>query len=254
MARPALRPPRISLALGLLGLAAACKDDPPPQTDGTGTSTGAGASSTGIDPSATSNLTTAPVTTADPDDTTYGPGCGPDPCPEMCGPDCPSTATCLASVWMCECDCPSTGTTGGEACDTLGADLDAWVEPSKSPAVDCGSPGPDDDVFAWQTLHDCSIIQAMGSGLRGTWTLADGADPFEYGVGGRVGAVYELAWYERSTTTLVQYSCSAIVATPDCDVDVGMPCLTCEDQTEVAVLCDEGIGSGSSGSAGSSSG
>jgi len=253
MARLALRPPRTLLVYGpaaLLVLAAACKDDPPTQSDGTGTSTSGGTDTT--DPGATSNVTTAPVTTVDPDDTTFGPGCGPDPCPEMCGEDCPSTATCLASVWMCECDCPSTGTTGGDPCDVLEAELDAWVEPSKSPAVDCGSPGPDDAVFAWQTVHDCSTIQAMNTmGLRSTWTLADGAEPFQYGVGGRVGEVYELAWFERSSTSLVQYSCTALTSTADCTVDVGSPCLTCEGQTEVAALCEDG--SGSSGSSGSSS-
>jgi hypothetical protein len=251
MARLALCPPRTLLVYGpaaLLVLAAACKDDPPTQSDGTGTSTG-GTSTGGTDPGATSNLTTSPVTTVDPDDTTFGAGCGPDPCPGICGRDCPSTATCIASVWMCECDCPSTGTTGGDPCDMLDAELDTWVEPSKSPAVDCGSPGPDDAVNAWQTVHDCSSIQASNSmGLRATWTLADGADPIQYGVGGRVGEVYELAWFERSTAGLVQYSCSALVVTPDCTVDVGLPCLTCEDQTEVEVLCDEASGSSTSGS------
>lgn len=252
---PSLRSLLAYATAALLVPAAACKDDPPPQTDGTGSSSGGGTSSGGsTDPGATSNVTTAPpVTTADPDDTTFGAGCGPDPCPEMCGPDCPHTATCLASVWMCECECPSTGTTGGgDPCDVLEAELDAWVEPSKSPAVDCGSPGPDDDVFAWQTVHDCSIIQAMGSGLRASWTLADGADPIQYGVGGRAGEVYELAWFERSSAGLVQHSCTAITTTPDCTVDVGSPCLTCEGQTEVAVLCEGG--SGSTSGTGSSSG
>lgn len=260
MERLALGSPRLLLRAygpaGLLVLAAACKDDPLPQAD-TGTSSGgASSSSGGTDPSATGSMTTAPppTTTVDPDDgTTFGPGCGMDPCPEMCGPDCPHTATCLASVWTCECECPSTGTTGGgDPCDVLEASIDAWVEPSKVPAVDCGSPGPDDDLFAWQTLHDCSTIQAMGSGLRASWTLADGADPFEFGVAARVGGVYELAWFQRSTTALVQYSCTAIVATPECTVAVGEPCLTCEGQVEVEVICDDG--SGSSGSSGSGSG
>lgn len=245
-------PHRTLLAHGIVALLvlAACKDDPPTAADGTGTSTSGTGS--GTDPGATSSVTTAPppVTTMDPDDTTYGAGCGPDPCPEMCGPDCPSTATCLASVWMCECECPSTTTDGGDPCDVLPMELDAWVEPSKSPAVDCGSPGPDDDVFQWQTLHDCSTIQAgNGMGLRATWTLADGADRFEYGVGGRVGEVYEIGWFERSSTALVQYSCTALTATPDCTVDVASPCLTCEGQTEVAVICEDGSGSSSDGGA-----
>lgn len=242
--------------LALLLVASACKGDPAPQGDDTTGTTGDG-TSTG--PGGTSNVTTAPPpdpTTVDPDSTTFGPGCGPDPCPEMCGPDCPSTATCLASVWMCECDCPSTGTTdGGDPCDALDATIDAWVAASKVPAVDCGSPGPDSDPFAWQTLHDCSTIQAAGGmGLRATWTLADGADPFEFGVAARVGEVYELAWFERSTTALVQHSCTALVATPDCTVDVGVPCLTCEGQAEVEVICEDGSGgTGSSGTSGSAS-
>lgn len=248
MAWPAL-PLRILLTHGVLALLLlpACKDDPPAQTDDTGSTGGTGS---GTDPGATSIVTTAPppVTTMDPDDTTFGPGCGPDPCPEMCGPDCPSTATCLASVWTCECECPSTTTDGGDPCDVLPAELDAWVEPSKSPAVDCGSPGPDDAVQLWQTLHDCSTIQASnGMGLRATWTLADGIEPFEYGVGGRVGEVYEIGWFERSSTTLVQYSCTALTATPDCAVDVNEACLTCEGRTEVAVVCEDGSGSSSDG-------
>lgn len=258
------RPHRIRLTHGLAhGIAAllvlaACKDDPPAQTEGTGTGTSTSTGTDATDPGATSNVTTAPpVTTVDPDDTTFGAGCGPDPCPAMCGRDCPSTATCLASVWMCECDCPSTTTAGGDPCDVLPMELDAWVEPSKSPAVDCGSPGPDDDPFQWQTLHDCSTIQASnGMGLRATWTLADGIEPFEYGVGGRVGEVYELAWFERSSTALVQYSCTALTATPDCAVDVNEACLTCEGQTEVAVVCEDGSGSsgGSSGGGGTTTG
>jgi hypothetical protein len=139
---------------------------------------------------------------------------------------------------MCECTC-ETGTTGGAPCDTLDAEIDAWVEPSKVPAVDCGSADPDDDAFAWQTVHDCSTIQAMSQGgLRATWTLADDADPFQYGVASRVGALYELAWFERSTTGLVRYSCTALVTTPDCIVDVGSACLTCEGMAEPVVLCE----------------
>lgn len=237
------------LALALLVLAVACKDDPPPQSDDTTGTTGDG-TSTG--PGGTSNVTTTPpppTTTVDPDSTTFGPGCGVDPCPEQCGPDCPSTATCLASVWTCECDCPSTGTTGGDPCDMLDAAVDAFVAGSKIPPVDCGSPGPEDDAFAWETLHGCSTIQAMsGMGLRATWTLADGADPFEYGVAARVGEVYELGWFERSSTGLVLHSCTALVATPDCVVDVGVPCLTCEGQAEVEVICGEGPGGSESGS------
>ena len=250
MARLVLRPSRTLLAYGpaaLLVLAAACKDDPPAQSDGSSTGTSTGDTSSGTDPGGTSS--TPPVTTVDPDDTTFGAGCGHDPCPGICGEDCPSTATCLASVWMCECDCPSTTTAGGDPCDVLEMELDAWVEPSKSPAVDCGSANPRDDDFAWQTVHQCSTIQASNAmGLRASWTLVDG-EPFEYGVGGRVGEVYELGWFERSTTALVQYSCTALTATPDCTVGVGSACLTCEGQTEVAALCEDG----SSGSGGSSS-
>lgn len=254
-ARLVLRASSTLLAYGpaaLLVLAAACKDDPPAQSDGSSTGTSTGGTSSGTDPGATSS--TPPVTTVDPDDTTFGAGCGPDPCPGICGEDCPSTATCLASVWTCECDCPSTGTTGGDPCDVLEAELDAWLEPSKRPAVDCGSAGRDDDAFAWQTVNQCSTIQASNSmGLRATWTLADGADPFEYGVGGRVGVAYELGWFERSSTALVHYSCTALTTTPDCTVDVGSPCLTCEGQTEVAALCEDGSSSTSSSGGGSSS-
>jgi hypothetical protein len=91
-------------------------------------------------------------------------------------------------------------------------------------------------------------------GLRAGWTLADGADPIQYGIGGRVGVTYELAWFQRSTTALVQYSCSAITSTPDCTVEVGSPCLTCEDQTEIAVVCGEGSGTSESSGSGSGSG
>jgi hypothetical protein len=240
MTTPVPRCPAIALALVVL--ATACKDDPPAAGDETTGSTGAGSSSTGTDPGTTTSVTTAPPpTTVDPDDTTFGAGCGPDPCPERCGPDCPSTATCIASVWTCDCDCATT-TGDGLPCDVLDAEIDAWVEPSEVPAIDCGSPDPDDAPFAWQTLHDCALIQAMGQGLRATWTLAEGRDPFELGVAARVGEVYELAWFERGATTLVQYSCTAITATPDCTVDVASPCLTCEGQTEVAIACEDGSG------------
>lgn len=259
MASLAARRPRIVLSLALAVLAVACKDDPPAQSDETtGTTGGSGSSSTTQDPGGSTNVTTMPPsTTVDPDDTTFGAGCGPDPCAEKCG-DCVPTATCIASVWMCECECDDSTTGDGLPCNELDAAIDAWVEPSKSPAVDCGSPDPASDAFAWETLHQCSLIQAMGQGLRGTWTLGEGSDPFQYGVAARVGAAYELAWFERSTTGLVQYSCTAITATPDCAVAVESACLTCEGQAEVEVICGEGSGSssdtgGSSGSSGSTS-
>jgi hypothetical protein len=229
--------PRIALALLLL---AACKDDPPPASDETGSSTGGSSSSTGNDPSATSGMTTAPPPmTTDPDSTTFGAGCGLDPCAEKCGLECENTATCIASVWMCECDCPTTSTTGDQ-CPTLDDAIETWVDPSKTPAIDCGSVGPDDDLFAWETLHDCVLIQVVGSAMRATWALAVGADPVQYGEAARVGAAYELAWYEISgTSTLTQYACDTIVATPDCIVEVGVACLTCEGQTEVEILCED---------------
>lgn len=239
MARLAHGCPRIALALLLL---AGCKDDPPPATDDTGTSTGGGgsSSSSGPDPSATSGMTTAlPPMTTDPDSTTFGAGCGLDPCAEQCGVGCEFTATCIASEWMCECDCPTTSTTGDQ-CPTLDDEIDAWVEPSKTPAIDCGSVGPADDAFAWETLHECVLIQVVGSAVRATWALPDGADPLQYGAAARVGESYELAWFQVSSPyTLTEYACEAIVATPDCIVDVGVACLTCEGQTEVGIVCED---------------
>lgn len=224
----------------LVLLLPACKDGVPPAGDETSST---GGSTTDADPSTTSGMTTVvptPTTTGvDPDSTTFGAGCGLDPCAEECGPDCEPTATCIASVWMCECDCPTTGTTG-DTCSTLAEELDAWVDPSKTPALDCGDLGPADDATAWQTAHDCMLIQLAGSAVRATWTPPDGADPHQYGVGARVGVAYELAWFEASgTSTLVRHECTQIVATPDCTVDVGEMCLTCEGQTEAEILCEE---------------
>ncbi|MCX4242162.1 hypothetical protein [Paraliomyxa miuraensis] len=228
-----------SLLLLVPLLLPACKgDDPPPASDETGSTGG----STAGDPSATSGMTTAPpptTTGVDPDSTTFGPGCGPDPCAEQCGPECEPTATCIASVWMCECECPTTDT--GDTCSSLDVELDAWVDPSKTPALDCGSLDPTNDATEWQTAHDCILNQLMGSGLRATWSLDAGSDPYQYGVGARLVAMtYEISWFEASSTsTLVQYSCDAIVPTPDCVVDVGQMCLTCEGQTELAILCED---------------
>lgn len=257
MGRMASLAPRCSPVVLALALLASCKDAPPAASDETTTGTTGGSGSTTMqDPGGTTNVTTAPPsTTVDPDDTTFGAGCGADPCPEQCG-DCVPTATCIASHWTCECACDDSTTGDGLPCDELDAAIDAWVEPSKAPAVDCGSPGPDSDPFAWETLHQCSVIQAMGQGLRADWRLGEGSDPFQYGVAARVGAAHELAWFERSSAGLVRYSCTAITATPDCTVGVESPCLTCEGQTEDEVVCGEGSGSdtgGSSGSSGSSS-
>lgn len=104
--------------------------------------------------------TVVPTTTTgvDPDSTTFG--------AEECGPECEPTATCIASVWMCECDCPTTGTTG-DTCSTLPEELDAWVDPSKTPALDCGDVGPADDATAWQTAHDCRSSPPPTA--RSTW-------------------------------------------------------------------------------------
>ncbi len=232
---------RLALTSAALGLAwlTGCKDAPAPASDETGTSTGE-VTSSGVDPSATSGVTTAPPPmTTDADSTTFGPGCGVDPCPEQCDPECEITATCIASVWTCECDCPST-TTEGELCNTFDEELELWLDPSKTPAISCGDLTPDDDAVAWQTMHDCVIVSLAGSAFRATWSLPDGADPHRFAAAARVGGVYELGWFEASgTTQIALYGCDAIVATPDCVVDVGEACLTCEAQTEVAILCED---------------
>lgn len=242
MAWLAPRSSHLALAHGLGALLwlVGCKNDPAPASDETGTSTGEAVTSTGPDLTATSGVTTAPPPmTTDADSTTFGPGCGIDPCPEMCGRECEPTGTCIASVWSCECECPMTGTEG-DVCNTFDEEIELWVDPSKTPAISCGDVGPDDDALAWQTLHDCVLVSVAGSAFHATWALPDGSDPYRFGATARVGVAYELGWFEASgTTAIVEYGCDAIVATPDCVVDVGEACLTCEAQLEVAVLCED---------------
>ncbi|MCA9706421.1 MAG: hypothetical protein KDK70_11275 [Myxococcales bacterium] len=212
----------------------------PPEEDDSGSSGDEGAgtlSASGTTTgTGTGSTTTGAMTTAV-DTTTFGPGCGPDPCGGTCDPECEPVATCLDSVWMCECDCPMTGT-DAEGCPPLSDELDAWVDPSKTPAVDCGDVGPDDDAVAWQAMHDCVVSLAAGSSFRARWSVP-AEDPFEYGAAGRVGAVYERGWFTVSGFfTVTAYACEAIGPAPDCTVDVGQACLTCEGQTEVGILCD----------------
>ncbi len=232
---------RSTLAACLLTLTLGCGTDPPVDSTGDGSGTSSGESSTSMaSATSTTTLTTTapptPMTTAV-DTTTFGPGCGPDPCPEQCGPDCESTATCLASVWMCECDCPMTGT-GMPSCPPVGDAVDEWVEPSMTPAIDCGSVGPGDDAMAWQTVHDCVVLSAAGTAFRAQWLQPDGADPIEFGTGARVIPPYELGWFERSEPdSLVRYLCTTIEATPDCVVEPGQMCLTCVDQAEDEAIC-----------------
>jgi len=179
---------------------------------------------------------TPPLTTAV-DDTTFGAGCGPDPCPEQCGEGCESLGTCLASEWMCECDCPVTGTEG-TGCPTLPDALDEWVDPSLTPAIDCGTVGLEDDAMAWQLVHDCIVLSMEGSSFRATWTQLNGEALWEYGAGGRVVDGYELGWFESpDPILLVRYACTTIEATPECVVQSGQMCLECTDQTEDEVVC-----------------
>ena len=223
-------------------LAAACGSEPPPAEDEDGSSTTSSDSATSTSTTTTGTTTTTTTTTGPPttggaDSTTYGPGCGPDPCPAMCDRECDPIATCIASVWTCECECPMTGTEG-ERCPPLTDQIDLWVEPSKTPDVDCGTVGPGDDAMAWQTVHDCAVLSAQGSAFRALWSQPPGEDPYEYGAAARVGGMYERGWFEASGMgTVIEYGCEAIVATPDCMVDVGQMCLTCEGQTEVAIPC-----------------
>lgn len=195
------------------------------------------ATSTSTTTTTANPTTTAGVTTSV--DTTFGAGCGPDPCPEQCGPGCIPTATCIASEWMCECECVETGTEG-DPCMPLPDALQMWADESKNPPVDCGAVGPGNSAAEWQALHDCVIDSTVGIAFTAFWSQPGGDDPYEYGAAGRILGGYQLAWFELSgTNTLVEYSCTALVPTPDCVVDVGQMCLTCEEQAEEAVLCDE---------------
>jgi len=227
-------------ALALLLVLPACTSDEPAEPGGSSSTGDAASTST----SAASSTSVTPTTTAPPpettavdDTTTFGAGCGPDPCPEQCGPDCESTATCLASEWMCTCDCPMTGTEG-TGCPTLPDTVDAWVEPSLSPAIDCGTVGPDDDATAWQTVHDCVVLSAEGTAFRATWTQPEGRAPIEFGAAGRVVEGYALGWFERTgEVLLVRDVCTALPPLPDCVVEPGQMCLTCVDPVEDEVVC-----------------
>lgn len=231
---------RFASASCSLLLVMACGSDPPPSTDGDSSSgtTEVGTSS-GTTEAGTSTTTT--TTTMPPDgDTTYGAGCGPNPC-AACDEGCDNYDLCIASEWSCECICPETGTDGPDVCDSLDAALTLWLDESINPPMDCGSATEADDAATWQSVHDCVVALAGGGAFRASWSMASLAPaPFEFGAAGRFTGRFETVWYEVSNTfTLTEYSCDQIAAVPECTVDVGQICLECVDQAEVAVVCTD---------------
>ena len=222
----------------VLLLAGACGSDPPPSTDDTSTSTGTPdpGTSSGSDGGTTMAVTTMPP----PDDTTYGAGCGPNPC-AACPPGCESYDLCIASEWSCDCICEATGTTGPDACDSLDVALTLWLEESLNLPMDCGTVGEADDAAAWQAMHDCVVALAAGGSFRASWSTPSAAPaPWEFGAAGRFTTEHQLVWYELSGVfTLSERPCDQLVATPDCAVEVGQACLSCEGRGEGVVLCTD---------------
>lgn len=168
----------------VLLLAGACGSDPPPSTDDTSTSTGTPdpGTSSGSDGGTTMAVTTMPP----PDDTTYGAGCGPNPC-AACPPGCESYDLCIASEWSCDCICEATGTTGPDACDSLDVALTLWLEESLNLPMDCGTVGEADDAAAWQAMHDCVVALAAGGSFRASWSTPSAA-PAPWGIPARRAA------------------------------------------------------------------
>lgn len=197
---------------------------------GTATSTTGGSGdpsttgSTSVDPS-TSTTESTSTSSGSSDETTCR---GMFEC-EPCSPGCDDTSHCEDGLWSCECNCP-------EGC--VGHPAQEFAEQSKTPPFECGDVYLGDDVRRWQELHDCVLeMIASETGFWASWSTS--GDPYAYFAGGQTGVAYSVGWWEVSGPgTRIAYGCTAIAAVDACVVEVGRPCLTCVDRSELAILCD----------------
>ena len=113
---------------------------------------------------------------------------------------------------------------------------------------DCGTVDPwDDDAAAWQAAHDCAVKAATEQRAFKVIFWLQGIDS-EVGLAyaSILGETYGITqfWFDGDPCggggcgpVINAGSCEGLVATANCAVEPGNPCLTCADQGPSAQVC-----------------
>lgn len=133
-----------------------------------------------------------------------------------------------------------TSTTGDPVCDLVEAVCDAAE--AAGPFLDCGVIDPwNNSLEEWQDAQACALAAVESEKAFKLITWLQGIDSeVGYGYLGFEGESYGVLRYfydsyppEWLSTT----GCGALIATPDCVVEPGEPCLSCDEPTPQTVIC-----------------
>ena len=177
----------------------------------------------------------APTTTGDTSDATTNPGpsTGTDP------GDTSSGATGIGSS-------EGGSSTGAPVCELDAAACE--LAATNGEFEDCGTVDPwDDDAAAWQAAHDCAVKAATEQRAFKVIFWLQGIDS-EVGLAyaSILGETYGITqfWFDGDPCggggcgpVINAGSCEGLVATANCAVEPGNPCLTCTNQGPSSQLC-----------------
>ena len=136
--------------------------------------------------------------------------------------------------------------TGAPVCELDAAACE--LAESNGEFEDCGTVDPlDDDTAAWQAAHDCAVKAAKEQRAFKVIFWLQGIDS-EVGLAyaSILGETYGITqfWFDSDPCggggcgpIINAASCEALVATANCAVEPGNPCLTCADQGPSSQLC-----------------
>ncbi len=140
---------------------------------------------------------------------------------------------------------------GGSSTGALVCDLEAAaceLAETNGAYEDCGTVDPtDDDAAAWQAAHDCAITAAKEQRAFKVIFWLQGIDS-QVGLAyaSILGESYGITqfWFDSDPCggggcgpVISAASCEGLVATADCTVEPGNPCLTCATQGPSAQVC-----------------
>jgi hypothetical protein len=146
-----------------------------------------------------------------------------------------------------ECVC---GCEDANLCDApFAAYLAQLASVSKTDAMDCGALENGATLAEWQAVHDCTLAAAAaGQTFVVSWgeQEADLPNPDveeRYGYVGIQGESYEIVHAHSDRTangqSIIQQTCSALMATEGCTVAEKQPCITCVDASMSTQVCSE---------------
>lgn len=131
-------------------------------------------------------------------------------------------------------------TTGAGLCDLV--ELTCAAAELLGPVLDCGIVDPwNNTIGEWQAAVDCALNAATAQQPFKLIVWLQGIDS-DVGTGyfGVAAESYQpgtIFYDSYPPASAVERSCSALVATPNCEVAQGAPCITCEGASEGVDRC-----------------